>query len=72
MITALIISIVLLALVVYTVCFGWAALLIAIVAIVITVCVTIGATRIFKSYENHRASKRRQQKVQATDGARSI
>lgn len=60
MITILILSVVVVALIVYAVCFGWAAWLIAIVAVVITVCVTIGATRMFKSYENHRASKRRQ------------
>lgn len=52
MITILILTIVLAALIVYVVCFGWAACLIAIVAVVITVCVTIGIVKIVKAIRN--------------------
>lgn len=52
MITILILSIVLAALIVYSVCFGWAAWLIAIVAIVITVCVTVGIVKIVRAIRN--------------------
>lgn len=54
MITILILSIVLAAIIVYAVCFGWAAWLIAIVAITIAVCVTVGVVNIVKHLKNKR------------------
>lgn len=54
MITILILSIVLVALIVYAVCFGCAAWLIAIVSITIAVCVTVGVVKIVKHLKNKR------------------